>query len=525
MAKSIAVVNVAANDTFQIFINRVNEVINAVSTEVVTANVNANGSLTTGNAYVNGIFGAATLTVFTALRGGNVQSSDNLVVTSNLAVTGGLLNVGSFSVNSTVVRFTSNINVNTTSISIGNSTVNSVANSSTYNLGNTSIGRSSVGTGNSTVNSIVNSTSVIISFPTSSQYSNSLLTRYSDTANSIYLDVGTAGIQFGADPGGLTGTSVLYGNVTTSQLFAGINVIVGNASLTTYELIIGNTTTNAVANVINFKVGNSTVNAVLNTVALVLSGNLQINSTVFKVGNSTVNTVVNSSMITLSGANVITAATAARVAQNSTSTYSRSRLNFVNGTNITVDVSDDSGNGQINVQIHASTTNALATAAGSNTQVQVNGNGAFTAYAGLTFDYAANTLSVANQISTANVVVSNNVQLSGRLIINNVSYYRTVSYTAPNTSTQEIDNFYIADYRGGEYLLSIKDNNANGYQLTKFLLIHDGTNSYVTEFGTLTTNASLGDFSYTMNTTHVIVSYTPVSTNTTIKGSRTMISV
>jgi len=86
MAKpAIANTNIAT-ETFGQWLIKTNEIVTSLRTEIVTANSEANGSLTTGNAFVIGILGANTVVVPTALRGGNVQSSNTLNITSNVVV-------------------------------------------------------------------------------------------------------------------------------------------------------------------------------------------------------------------------------------------------------------------------------------------------------------------------------------------------------------------------------------------------------------------------------------------------------
>jgi len=95
--------------------------------------------------------------------------------------------------------------------------------------------------------------------------------------------------------------------------------------------------------------------------------------------------------------------------------------------------------------------------------------------------------------------------------------------TTTGTSAQEIDSYAIASYSGAEYVLSIKDNNSNSYSMTKLLTFHDTGSAYVTEYATMNSNASMGVFSAASNATHVKLSFTPVSTNATIKYIRTTI--
>jgi len=113
MTQSVTLINITT-DTFQTLINKVNELANLTSNTIVTANSDANGSITTGNAYGNGIFSYTTLTAVNGLRGGNVQSSAELPITSNVAVTGVRVGIGNSTVNSVV---------NSTSLTFSNSTV------------------------------------------------------------------------------------------------------------------------------------------------------------------------------------------------------------------------------------------------------------------------------------------------------------------------------------------------------------------------------------------------------------------
>lgn len=50
-----------ANDTFDIWVGKVNSAIDIISANCVTCNSDANGGLTTGNGWVQGTFGASDL--------------------------------------------------------------------------------------------------------------------------------------------------------------------------------------------------------------------------------------------------------------------------------------------------------------------------------------------------------------------------------------------------------------------------------------------------------------------------------
>lgn len=121
MAKNLA--NVAlATDTFATWLNRTNQICDAVSTEVITANTSVNGANTTGNTNLIGIFGANTIAVGNGLRGGTVNAAANLTVTSNAVFTGGNT---AFTSNLYVQNDISTINAIAMNVNGGTVTINS----------------------------------------------------------------------------------------------------------------------------------------------------------------------------------------------------------------------------------------------------------------------------------------------------------------------------------------------------------------------------------------------------------------
>ena len=147
MAKSsIANVNIAV-DTFVTWLTRTNQIVESLRTEIVTANAEANGSLTTGNAFIVGILGANTIVVPTALRGGNVQSSNTLFITS-ASQFGGNLTVNSsatfINVAANIAVSSANVFINATSTTLTGNTLSIPANtvaftSNTITLDNVNI--------------------------------------------------------------------------------------------------------------------------------------------------------------------------------------------------------------------------------------------------------------------------------------------------------------------------------------------------------------------------------------------------
>ena len=140
----------------------------------------------------------------------------------------------------------------------------------------------------------------------------------------------------------------------------------------------------------------------------------------------------------------------------------------------------------------------------------------------------ANTVRVSN--STSNLVIS----VPNTTVISDGNYYlnangnwaqvkpaiSSLSVNTSGTSAQQIDSYSMSLLGGAEYFIRVKDNNANSYHALKLLSFHNNVNAFSTEYGTMVSNATLGTFEVSTNSTHVILNMTPVSTNTSVNISR-----
>lgn len=117
-----------------------------------------------------------------------------------------------------------------------------------------------------------------------------------------------------------------------------------------------------------------------------------------------------------------------------------------------------------------------------------------------------------NSISVANSITTNS------LSVGSVSGLFTNNYTFSNTSEATVDNFPIASYRSGEYIIQLTDSSSgNKYHTTKILVLHDGTTPYVTEYGTLYSSSVLGTFRCTISGGNLNLLCTPFSSSTVVK--------
>jgi hypothetical protein len=167
---------------------------------------------------------------------------------------------------------------------------------------------------------------------------------------------------------------------------------------------------------------------------------------------------------------------------------------------------------------YAMTTYAV-TAGGTNTAV---GN------AGITGIFNANTMVIGNSSINVSISTSNSTQQSnGQYFLNaNGSWTIIASPTSSansnisGTSANVVDSYAFTSYNAVEYIIHIKDNNANAYVSTKIMTTHNGGDAFYTEYATLVTNTTLGVFLANANSTHVKLNFTPTSSNTSIKFVR-----
>lgn len=87
------------------------------------------------------------------------------------------------------------------------------------------------------------------------------------------------------------------------------------------------------------------------------------------------------------------------------------------------------------------------------------------------------------------------------------------------TANQVVDTLNKLTYRSAKFLVQMSHATL-GYHVTEVLVIHDGTNAYVTEYGTMWTIASLGTMNADISGNNLRLLVTPVNTNTIIKGQR-----
>lgn len=158
-----------------------------------------------------------------------------------------------------------------------------------------------------------------------------------------------------------------------------------------------------------------------------------------------------------------------------------------------------------------------ATAAGSDTQIQYNSGGTgFGACTGFTFTVVGNTVTVSNTVNTRNVVFAN--------ATNNTAISTTATYTFASGAAAIVDSFLVATYRSVEYTIQLTS--GTNYQITKILGVHNGTDAFITEYGTISNSTTpVGTFTAGLAAGNFNLTCNPVATGTVIKIFRTNIVV
>jgi len=253
---TITLSQIANSQSFGTGLERTNQILTVISSNALTADASSNGSLTTGNAAVNGFFSANVMIVTSNLRGGNTSTSNTITISSNSTFSADSLHNANVTVNSSLLVVNSATFQNSAAIT-GN-----VALSNTLTaVGNVVFSNTLSVTGASTFSNTVTITG------------NVALSNLVSIANNLKISGGITAAS------NLTIAGVFTANTTAA-------VVTGAATLSSRLSVAGNTTVSGILSVSS----NATVNGTLFTVTnnANVGGNLNVSGNFFVNGNSTV---------------------------------------------------------------------------------------------------------------------------------------------------------------------------------------------------------------------------------------------
>jgi hypothetical protein len=115
------------------------------------------------------------------------------------------------------------------------------------------------------------------------------------------------------------------------------------------------------------------------------------------------------------------------------------------------------------------------------------------------------------------------IATAARTLVSNEALILTGVTTTTTISETPIDTFSSSIYRSAKYLIQITE--GTSYHTTEISIIHDGSTTYSTEYGTIKTNELLSTFDSDIDTGNVRLLATPASSSsTTFKIVRTSIN-
>lgn len=119
-----------------------------------------------------------------------------------------------------------------------------------------------------------------------------------------------------------------------------------------------------------------------------------------------------------------------------------------------------------------------------------------------------------------------NTYLTAGSTLQSMSYHDVVSVrltTTATTANQIVDSSSIATYRSVTYTIQVTSGSA--YQSSQVTIIHDGTNVYMSEYGTVQTGAALATFDADISSGNLRLLVTPVNSSTVVTAVGTKIDV
>lgn len=248
-------------DSFLNWVDKTNTLLDAYSTSIVTTAANSTGGFTTGNATVNGVFSANSITIqgnsSFGLRGGNVTTGGVLFITGN--------------------------------VSIGNASVNTTINSTTFetDLAFTVTGATTL------------SSTLAVSGATTISGNSTLSGSLQTISGNANFDSGVLFVDGTNNKVGINDTT------PTSTLD-----VTGNASISSTLYVEGVITSNGGATVngqVNI-VGEANATSGFRSGTVGSSPGLIANSTTFLIGNSTANVITNANGFTSFGTSAVSPA-------------------------------------------------------------------------------------------------------------------------------------------------------------------------------------------------------------------------
>ena len=123
---------------------------------------------------------------------------------------------------------------------------------------------------------------------------------------------------------------------------------------------------------------------------------------------------------------------------------------------------------------------------------------------------ASNLNGLADVTITGSPIVGETLQHNGTKFVNDF----TVTQTTTSTSEVTILGLDVSEYRSVEYNIQVTE--GTNYHATKILALHDSTDAFFSEYGTITNNNAVATFNMDVSGSNMRLLATPASSNSTV---------
>lgn len=463
MARQVSNVDIIT-DSFEILILQTNELLNSLSTEIITANATYANTGTTANprtAQLYGTLGANTIAVTDSIKGGNVNGlSANLVISTNAtAYSASDANIKVLVGNSSVNSY-----LGTDTLALGLGTANTLANTTLVKVEDAGSSANMTADGFVSGISVINTTAVSVGSNVIANSSallignstvNTTISSATVTTDGTLDVLGTSTLRDTLD---VTGLSTLSGNMNTPTANASVQINVGaNVNLSTTKI----------------NIGNSTVNTAITSTAINTDGTLDV------LGATTLsNTVAVTGAATLSNTIAVTGA-----------------ATFSNTIAVT------------NTGTFSNTLSVTGAATFSNT-IAVTNTGTF-----------SNTLNVTGATTLSNTLsIAGNTTFKTDYVIDVASNTNLGDDSAPKL----IYSFVKTTYNTGKFQVQIEQEDGTVTQASEILLSLSSTSNAVaiTTYGSVASNgtpSALGTFTANVTATNARLYLDQTVVNSAVK--------
>jgi hypothetical protein len=139
----------------------------------------------------------------------------------------------------------------------------------------------------------------------------------------------------------------------------------------------------------------------------------------------------------------------------------------------------------------------------------------------LTTDYLASNDAAIS--FTSNVISGDVVEIVAPIPALNFIEASSNSFTTTTTANNVVDSFVKTSYRSAKYTVQITS--GTNYHVTEVLLLHDDSDVFITEYGTVYSNTSLGNVTAAINSANVELIVAPTNSSSVVKTKRISVEV